>query len=382
MSRRFLAYLGACAIIAIALLILAHGNEMPFPTPELAESAQVAAVVPTIENPSTTSVSILSPPAHVKLESEKPPNENTSGGENAAPVRRVQDPYESPPLSTLEVNFATQAALVNILCSTQDANLQNSSGSGVIIDPRGVILTNAHVAQYVLLAQSGRTNLSCVVRSGAPARARWGAEVLYIPPIWIQEHAEDITDTNPTGTGEHDYALLRIVPLPQNQNPFPELFPYLPVDSREGIGFSGDPALAASYPSEFVGSQATQFNLYPASSITSIKKLYTFDEKTIDLLSIGGVPEAQSGSSGGAVVNMWGHLIGIITTTSEGATTADRELRALSLSYINRDILAQSGEDLATMLARDSSALARAFVDQRTTLVDLLIEAISRKIGR
>lgn len=390
-NRILLMYIGAVGIIAAALLILATEQPQIAVVSELSETAQVANIASTEETAQEEMLDpdeiveapeILAPAvpeaATIQEESTSPSDEETP----ASSVVRIPNPYSSPPQSFLVVNEKTRAALVNILCSTQSTTLQSSSGSGVIIDPRGIILTNAHVAQYVLLAQSGKTNLSCIIRVGAPATPRWGVEVLYIPPIWVREHAEDIRSVSPTGTGEHDYALLRIIPFSES-SPFPASFPYIPTDTREGIGFPGDPILAASYPSEFVGASATQFNLHPASSISTVKQLLTFQGETVDLLSLGGVPEAQSGSSGGAVVNAWGYLIGIITTTSEGPTTADRELRALSLSYINGDLLAQVGVNLAEFLTADPTTRSAEFsANTAPALTKLLLDEVEKQRSR
>lgn len=236
------------------------------------------------------------------------------------------------------------------------------SGSGVIVDPSGVILTNAHVAQYVLLSEDTQVNLSCQIRIGAPATAAFTAEVLYIPPVWVNAHAAEINTAHPTGTGEHDYALLRITGMVNGQN-LPASFPYLPFDTREAIGFLGDQVLGASYPAEFLGGMAAENDLYPVSSISPISQLLTFASSTVDVISIGGVVEAQSGSSGGPVVNQWGYLIGLIATTSDAPTTAARDLRAITLSYINRDIAIQTGSDLATFLNGDLAAKEASFND-------------------
>ncbi|PIR84210.1 hypothetical protein COU18_00460 [Candidatus Kaiserbacteria bacterium CG10_big_fil_rev_8_21_14_0_10_51_14] len=277
-------------------------------------------------------------------------------------VVRIQNPYPFPPQPTALLNDSARAALVNILCtqSTTGAFAKSISGSGVIIDPRGVILTNAHVAQYVLLSQDPRINISCVVRTGAPATPRWVPEILFIPSVWVEAHANEINMTHPLGTGENDYGLL-LITKSIDGSPLASLFSYLPVDTREAIGFQDDQVIVASYPTEFIGSAAAQFNLYPVTSITTVKQLLTFANNSVDLLSLGGVPGAQGGSSGGAAVNAWGFLIGLISTTSEGDTTATRDLRAITLSYINRDLAAQTQFDLATILKGDVFAEAQDF---------------------
>lgn len=245
-----------------------------------------------------------------------------------------------------------------------------------MIDPKGIILTNAHVAQYVLLSQSPQINISCTIRTGNPATARYVPRVLYMPRVWVEEHAKDIKSTRPLGTGEHDYALVYAAGA-VGANTLPKSFPYLSPDTREAIGFIGDQALVASYPAEFLGGFATYNSLYPSTSITTIGQLLTFRAGTVDVISLGGIIQAQSGSSGGAAVNAWGKMIGLITTTTEGTTTAERDLRAITLSYIDRDIEAQTGNDLATTLAGDPAAQSIAFAqDEGLSLVKLLVAAI------
>jgi S1-C subfamily serine protease len=230
--------------------------------------------------------------------------------------------------------------------------LRPISGSGVIIDPRGVILTNAHVAQYVLISENPQINLTCSIRSRSPASPLWQADVLYIPPIWVNEHYTEINADHVEGTGEHDYALLLVAGDAQG-NAITNPLPYLPVDARINAAFQGDSVLGAGYPAEFVGGIVAQQGLYAVTSISTIKQLLTFATSSVDVFSIGGVIEAQGGSSGGPVVNAWSYVVGIITTTSEGATTAARDLHALSLNYIDRDITAQTGYGLATLLSGD-----------------------------
>lgn len=295
----------------------------------------------------------------------------TASGE----ITRIESPYGTAPESFSTINTEARSALVNIFCTPKGGTLRPISGSGTIIDQRGVILTNAHVAQYVLLSESPQADLSCYVRTGSPATTKWIPQVLYIPAVWVQQHAADINAAHPLGTGEHDYALLYIG-ASADGTPLPTRFPSLPVDTREAIGFLGDQVLAASYPAEFVGASAN-FALYSASSVTNIAQLLTFDVKSVDVISVGSVIEAQSGSSGGAIVNAWGHLIGVITTTSEGTTTADRDLRAITLSYINRDITAQTGSTLLNYLSGDLAAKTAAFTaNEAPALYKLLIDQL------
>ena len=355
------------------------------PTPpqgsERAETSQIASVV-SVEAPAVPqSVEVI--PEEPVTEPVPSPASPSPESQDVSVAARVHDPYPFPPLSFQAVNDRARAALVNVICTSGNESLRPISGSGVIIDPRGVILTNAHVAQYVMLAQSTEINLSCVIRSGAPARPMWSAEVLYIPTVWVEEHAVDITNSNPTATGEHDYALLHITGPYDARMPDASKgsYPSIPFDVREAISFPGDLMIITAYPAEFVGSAATQFDLHPVSSISPVSELLTFHAKTVDLVSFKGAAEAQSGSSGGPIVNVWGYVTGIITTTSDGLTTAERELRAITTSYIDRDLASQTGKGLAATLSGDLQATADNFKAKHSpALIKLLIDQILKRL--
>lgn len=275
---------------------------------------------------------------------------------------RTENPYTFPPLLTETLNADARSALVNIFCTPRGGSLAPISGSGVMIDPRGIILTNAHVAQYVLLSESSQVNLVCTVRTGAPATAQGTPVVLAMPAAWVQTHAKDIAHSRPQGTGEHDWALLLMTQLQTSSDPLPATFPFLQVDVRSAIGFVGDTVLAAGYPAEFVGGTTAQTGLYPVSSVSAIQQLLTFSTSSVDLISIGSVIEAQGGSSGGPVVNQWDRLIGIITTTSEGTTTAQRDLRALTMDYIDKDMVRELGFGLDTLPRQEIPAMRLRFL--------------------
>ncbi len=292
-------------------------------------------------------------------------------------VQRIQDPYPFNRKSESELYASAWSATVNIFCETRGP-LSSISGSGVVIDPRGVILTNAHVAQYMLLASQPDIALQCFIRTGSPAQKRYKADILHIPSEWVTEHAEDIAARRPKGTGEHDYALLLITEATDGSR-LPSSFPHLLSDTREAIAFASDKVLLAGYPAEFAIQDAGVTTLYPTSIFTRIGDLLTFGERSVDLISLGGAVLAQSGSSGGAVINEWGRLVGIISTTSEGTTTAERELRAITLAYINRDISRATGMDLASFLSGDMSIKATHFMqNEAPSLANQIIEQLPK----
>ena len=119
-------------------------------------------------------------------------------------------------------------------------------------------------------------------------------------------------------------------------------------------------------------------NLYPVTSITTIQHLMTFQTGSADVISLGGVIQAQKGSSGGVVVNQWSKAIGLVTTTSEGATTGERDLHAITLAYINRDLQHLTGKSLQETLAASPREAAATYSEMHgTRLTQLLISAVT-----
>ncbi len=300
-----------------------------------------------------------------------------------SPVPELEpEPQEilPPSPSALEIARETaQRAVVNILCEPEaPGGTMAVSGTGVVIDPRGVILTNAHVAQYVLLASREEINLACVVRTGSPAMKSWKTELLYIPPEWVDEHAEDIIKTRPSGTGEHDYALL-LATEGINGEPVGSV-PFVQVETAIETYVVGTTVVLSAYPAEFSGLAATRQFLLSSAILTPVRNIFTFDIDTIDVLSFGAVALAQGGSSGGAVVDEAGKLIAIISTTSDREFIAERDLRGVTLSYIDRAFTESSGKSVATLLSDDIVAQGAQFrTAEAPALAQKIIDFLSQK---
>jgi hypothetical protein len=289
----------------------------------------------------------------------------TTTGANVSVAVPFVPPIVVPPIapSFSSINASVRDAVVNIICTTENGGtLDPISGSGVVIDQSGVILTNAHVAEYLLLQNYLTPGyIDCVARTGSPARNTYTLELLYLSPQWIDANADTIVENDPTGTGEHDFAMFLITgrtdPSQKVTPPIPYLNPNVSDPSdNEGV-------LVAAYPAGFLGGISVVKDLYSASAVTTVQKIFTFDqtENTADLISVGGTVVAQKGSSGGAVVDGNGNLIGLIVTSTEAEATDDRDLRAITLGHINRDLKKYAGISLGALLNSDLPAFAAKF---------------------
>ncbi len=274
-------------------------------------------------------------------------------------------------LSFTAINNLYADTVVNILCKGS-GKFKSGTATGVIVSPTGKILTNAHIAQYMLLEQLTDATISCTVRTGSPARDAYKAKVLYIPESWVYKNADQINKTEQKSTGQDDYAILQISKR-LDSLPLSYQFNYLQTNANLLSVEQGQEVLIRAYPSEFLGPRATLHSLNPVSTVTTIKKVATFSDPngvstpTNDLVSLGGTIVAQGGSSGGAVIDSSGKLVGIIVTSTRKAETKDRNLKAITLSHINNSINEHTNKSLDELL---SMTLSQSLAEFQDNLID------------
>jgi S1-C subfamily serine protease len=240
-------------------------------------------------------------------------------------------------------------ALVNIVCYAPfGSRIHSISGSGVFVDPKGIILTNAHIAQHLLLREQG---VSCTVRTGAPAIDAYKASLVFISGAWVEENAKLLATSMPVGTGEHDFALLVVTKSASTVGkPLPSEFPFIPLATT--FPTAGTPVVIAGYGAQFLVAQQIQFSLYPTVVFGMVKDIFTFGSNTVDVMSLGGSAAAQQGSSGGGVADANGKLIGTIVTSTQEKVTSDRTLDAITASYMRRAYMSEAGEDIDALFSR------------------------------
>jgi S1-C subfamily serine protease len=267
-------------------------------------------------------------------------------------------------------------ALVNIYCTFKtDRYIRTTTGTGFFIDPDGVIMTNAHIAQFLLLEKTDSFgDAECIVRTGSPAASKYTADLLYIPPTWVQENAELIDDSAPMGTGERDYALLYVSGTTNNE-PLPAEFPalsfnsdLLPTSVRE------ETVTAAGYPAGDLIRNGASTDLLARKADTSISELYTFGSNYADVFSVRGSVVGAEGASGGPIINRDGDVIGMIATRGDDETDGVGSLRAITLSHVNRTIKEETGFTLEENLHGNLSYRAEIFSNTMTPFLLQLLE--------
>ncbi len=245
----------------------------------------------------------------------------------------VKEPIVSPldnarrlPSQTLYILASER--VVNLFCELPKNEV--AIATGVIIHPRGYILTNAHVAD----TEQSRT---CLIRRGSPARNFAVAERVFLPPNFSSKSHTRENLAN-------DVAIWKITSVIEKETadtfPFFSIRPHkLPVDGAALATFS--------YPAELLGSHAVVSALYLSFSET---KITAHDAYFIE--SAQGLG-SQKGSSGGILLDPFtGELAGLIFAVNDVKTeyVSERTMFSLTPFAIQEAVRAATGKDLDAYL--------------------------------
>lgn len=278
--------------------------------------------------------------------------------------------------SNLSDEALLKAAVVNIIC-LQKGGLSGISGSGVIVDPRGIIMTVAHVGQNFLLRDYPEEDSgTCYIRTGSPAKNAYSADLVFVSPSWIEENSDAFLSANPKGTGENDFAFLAITGSVTG-TPLPSVFPYIPLAPANTNIKKGDRVGTGSYAAEFLTSSQVRSSLYPTIKFANVESVFTFDNGTDDLFSVAAGSAAQEGSSGGAVINEDDRLIGVISTRTVKPDLALRTMQAVTIDHARRSFRDDMGENMDSYLKSSPAALIAKFKPKAVGLLDILQEEIA-----
>ena len=320
----------------------------------------------------TTKVVVKTP--QTKPATTEQNNEINQQPQNVIPPKVAQPSLSNLPVPTIELpsvkevfnnlNFgslnsaygAAHESVVNVFCISQKGNLITvSTGSGVNINSQGIIITNAHVAETLLLP-----NENCTIRTGDIAQDTYEASLVYINKNWLEKNAGVIFSEVAKGTGENDFALLAITKK-INTNTKPTSVSYaVPFLNELSDSNVGEKILAAGYPGGTLGALSLRQYLAFVADGTSISNVYTFSGQTSDIIETGSTKVGQRGSSGGGIFNENGELLGLIVSTMGDGGNEDN-INAITLPYINRTIKNDTGESLQEFVSTDSQSLISNF---------------------
>lgn len=252
------------------------------------------------------------------------------------PVPSIAIPLPPPPPAPLpSLNISDQEfygrfapAVIQIFCQTPQ---EIFTASGVIVNERGLVLTNAHVAEIVRTA--GEPN--CQARHGNPAERFATLQIVFAADTSVK-----ITGTN---VPQRDFAFLRLVAPTE---------PFSVAAITIGVAAPGTALWTLGYPSEFLQSLTASSNSNFVFSSLRVDGYIDVDDTPASAEGYvfrGGLI-LQQGSSGTALFAPDGTVVGLIFATTRGATTADREGVAFTTPYMDIILRAEAGQGLADFI--------------------------------
>lgn len=214
-------------------------------------------------------------------------------------------------------------SVVNFYCQKGS---RATLATGVIIDPRGYVLTNAHIASE----DAGEP--TCVLRKGSPAETYALAKRIFTAPNFSDTLLE-------SENLKKDVAIWRITGLVHGA-PVTSL-PAILVDPTFTV-LKDAPLSTFSYPAELLGSQAISQSLYLIFSETTV----TLNDAYF-IESEHGIG-SQKGSSGGVLIDPYtGTFAGLIFAVSGEDSKLVSDRKTLSLTPFAIDQAIRNAKDMS-----------------------------------
>lgn len=291
-------------------------------------------------------------------------------------INQVNTPAPTILPTILKTASVPEQAVVNIFCSQKIVangvvtnKRRTITGSGILINEDGTVLTNAHVAQFPLLSEKN-PNITCLARYGNPAAGTIGMKVAFISPEWIKEYGKHINTEGAAQTGKSDFALLKLNLDNLTKTQRSALSPISTTRSLPGVG---EIIYSLSYPANILGTNGVNSALPQQKEALNVNRLYSVGVTPNDVIETTASTAGQRGSSGGGILNKDGQLIGTITTIVNSSTPSKTLIRAMSLDHTDAELTRFSNINLAKVITYGSADVSKAFDTQyREYLTSLL----------
>lgn len=314
---------------------------------------------------STTTKTPIStiPSLQNKITSPEPLNKSLI--QVSTPISTITAKKEARPEDGVVNIFCSQKIVVNGKVTSQRRTI---TGSGALISKDGVVLTNAHVAQFPLLADKN-PNIVCLARYGNPASGSLSVKVSYISPEWVKEYGKYINTEGAPQSGKSDFALLKIS-LPTGNTGNSPLFP---LTLQKSLPDQSATIYSVSYPADILGAKGVNSSLPLQKEALGINRFYSVGVTSNDVIETTPSSAGQRGSSGGAIVDQQGQLIGTITTIVNSSNPSKKLIRAMTITHTDVEFSKFSNTNLSQVTTYGIAEAEKSFDNQyREFLTSLL----------